>query len=60
MVDIRSDMPNTLGLFVSTLAVLIGFKTLSREIGSRMRFQKQILYSNAHRVLSNDKYRGKN
>ena len=60
MVDIRSDMPSKLGLFVSTFAVLIGFKTPSREIGSRMRFQNQILYSNAHRDLSNDKYRGKN
>ena len=60
MVDIRSDMPNTLGLFVSTFALLIGFKTPSREIGSRMRFQNQILYWNAHTVLSNVKYYGKN
>ena len=56
MVDIRSDMPSTLGLFVSTFALLIGFKTPSREIGRRMRFQNQILYGNAHRVLSNVKY----
>ena len=58
MVDIRSDMPNTLGLFVSTFALLIGFKTPSREIG-RMRFQNKILYWNAHTVLSNVKYCGK-
>ena len=50
MVDIRSDMPSTLNLFVSTFAVLIGFKTPSREIGSRMRFQNQILYFTGRRA----------